>query len=206
MRNDRPTHRERHPVWKHFDKWLKNYRGLMMDAYQAFERDVPESLREDAMYAMAVAAQGCESPANVTILDRDRLDAINVRASGIIIIAGVEYTFQIQDGNWNGTELLAWESDKPFEHHEPTRWALQPARRLIREALAAGRGAFLVVKWDAMLLRGEIADIPRNYAYDRHFQQGSKIETHWKEAAAKHHFEIVTESDANETRKRLKGE
>lgn len=176
-----------------------------MDAYKAFERDIPEPLQEDAMYAMAVAAQGCESPANVTILDRDRLDAINVRASGIIIIAGVEYTFQIQDGNWNGTELLAWESDMPFEHHEPTRWALQPVRRLIGDALVNGKGVFLLEKWDAMLLRTEIADIPRNYAYDRHFQPGVKVESHWKEEAAKHHFEIVAESEATATRKKLKG-
>lgn len=175
---------------------------MSTDPYAAFERDVPVHLREGAMIAMAEAAH-IDGIAGVTILDRDRLDAINCRAHGVIEIDGVEYSFQVQDGNWNGTELLAWDEDKVFEHHVPTKWALQPVARLVDEAITGGRGAFLLAKWDAMLLRQEIASIPGKYGYDRHFAPGLKTEQHWRDAAFKNHFDLVSEEVAAETRGRL---
>lgn len=176
----------------------------MGDPYAAFERDIPERLREAAMCAMAEATGGWAEPSNVYILERDRLDAINCRAHGIITIEGQEYTFQMEDGNRNGTELLAWESDQPFERHEPTRWALQPVGRLIYDALEKGRGPFLLLKWDAILKnRPEVAAIPGKYTYDRYVQPGVAVEKHWTSLAAKHHFEIVTEETAQATRRKL---
>lgn len=176
----------------------------MGDAYAAFERDVPEHLREDAMQCMAEATAGCGEPPNVYILDRDRLDAINCRAHGIITIEGAEFTFQMDDGNRNGTVLREWESDKPFEHHVPVSWALQPSRALIDEAVMASKGPFLIWKWDAMLAnRKAIAEIPGKYAYDKHFAPGGKTESFWRDQAAKHHFEIVSQETADETRAML---
>jgi hypothetical protein len=178
--------------------------GEGVDPHEAFERDVPEHLREDAMQMMAEATGGWGSHPSVTILEHDRLDAINCRASGIIEIQGNEFTFQMEDGNWNGTVLLAWESDRPFEQHVPIRWALQPSRELVGRALEEGRGPFLILKWDAILKnRPDVAAIPDKYSYDRYVQPGGKVESHWKQAAAKHHFEIVTEDEAKRTRKRL---
>lgn len=169
-------------------------------AWEAFERDVPERLREDVLTMLAEATQGVEHDC-IHILVSDRIDAINCRAHGIIEIEGEEYTFQMQDGNWNGTELLAWNEDKPFELHVPTQWALQPTRNLIGEALAEGKGPFLLLKWDAILKnRPEVAEIPGNYSYDRRVQPGGLVEKHWREKAAKHHFEIVTQEEADETR------
>lgn len=171
--------------------------------YAAFDRDVPEARREDVMTMLAEAAQGTEHEC-VTILDSDRLDAINVRVHGIIEIEGNEHSFQLEDGNWNGTVLLAWDEDKPFEHHKPIRWALQPRQDLIDDALQTGRGEFLVFKWDAILAnRPKVAAIPAKYSYDRHFQPGGAVEKHWQEAAAKHQFVIVTEETATETRAML---
>lgn len=174
-----------------------------MGAYEAFERDVPEHLREDAMQMMAEATGGWAAHEFVTILEHDRIDAINARASGIIKIGEGEFTFQMEDGNRNGTVLLAWESDRPFEYHVPTRWALQPKPELVFEALDKGRGLFLLAKWDAMLRRPEIADIPGKYGYDRRVQPGCQVENYWKAKAASHHFDIVTEDEAAETRARL---
>lgn len=176
------------------------------DPYADFERDVPEHLREDAMQAMSEATGGYGEPTNVHILEHDRMDAINCRAHGIITIEGEEYTFQMEDGNRNGTVLLAWESDQPFERHEPTRWALQPTRDLIDKAIMSDSGPFLLLKWDAILKNlPNVAAIPGKYSYDRYVQPGGLVEGHWRKAAAKHHFEIVTEETAQETRARLKG-
>jgi hypothetical protein len=170
------------------------------DPYEAFEKDVPAHLREDAMQAMAEATGGYGAPSNVHLIEHDRIDAINCRAHGVITIEGVEYVFQMADGNHNGTELLSWDEDKPFGRHEPTRWALQPEPGLIDEALAGGRGQFLLAKWDIMIARPEVAEIVRSYAYDRYVQPGGLIEKHYRDKAAKHHFEIVTEETAQETR------
>lgn len=176
----------------------------MSDPYEAFEQDVPERLREDAMTMMAEATHMDGAHDCIQILDRDRIDAINCRAHGIIEIEGEEYTFQMQDGNWNGTELLAWNEDREFEHHVPAQWALQPTRDLIGKAHEEGRGSFLLLKWDAMLSnRPSIAEIPGKYSYDRRVQPGGKVETYWKAKAAEHHFDIVLQEEADATRKLL---
>lgn len=174
------------------------------DPYEAFNRDIPEHLREEVMTAMAEATSGWGEPSNVHILEHDRIDAINARAEGIVTVEGKEYTFQMENGNWNGTVLLAWQSDKPFEYHEPTRWALQPKRDLIDQAIESGKGPFLIMKWDAILAnKSELKDLLRNYSYDRYVQPGSVVENHYREKATKHLFDIVLEETANETRKTL---
>lgn len=174
-----------------------------MDAYQAFERDVPAQMHDDVMTMLSEAAHDDGAHDAVTILDRDQLNAVNVRVSGIVTIGDVEYTFHLEDGDRNGTRLLAWEDDKPFEYHVPTRWTLAPQQRLIDNAILNDKGPFLIWKWDAMIARPEIAAIASKYAYDRHFAPGSKTEKHWRDAAARHHFDIVSEEQAGEIRQRL---
>lgn len=174
-----------------------------LDPYAAFDRDVPEQRRDDVMTMLSEAAHDDGAHKCVTILDRDRLNAINVRVAGIVELDGKEFSFQLQDGDWNGTELLSWEDDKPFEYHTPTRWALQPDSALVDKALLDGNGPFLLAKWDAMLRRAEIAEIPGKYGYDRHFAPGVVSEKHWRDAAAKHRFEIVSQETADETRAKL---
>lgn len=155
------------------------------------------------MQMIAEAAGGwCDHP-SVTILDRDRHDAINVTAHGIVVVEGVEHRFIVDDGNWNGTVLRDWDGDEVFEYHKPTVYALQPEARLIDEAIMSGKGPFLLMKWDAMLRHADIASIPGNYAYDRRFQPGGFIEGHYRKAAAKHRLVIVDEETANETRRLL---
>jgi hypothetical protein len=176
-----------------------------MSPDEAFERDIPEHIRDEIMYAIAGTASGWEEDSRVTILDRDRMDAINVRASGIIEVNGNEYWFIVEDGNWNGTVLHAWDyaGEQKFEYHQPTQWTLQPQRHLIDRAIVSGKGPFLLAKWDIMAARPEIAEIVRSYAYDRYVQPGCVTEDHWRDKAAKHHFEIVDRETADETRKRL---
>lgn len=172
-------------------------------AQQAFEATVPAHLQEDVMQMIAEAAGGWCNHSSVTILDRDRHDAINVTAHGIVMVEGVEHRFIVDDGNWNGTVLRDWDGDMVFEHHRPTVYALQPEARLIDQAIMSGKGPFLLMKWDAMLRHADIASIPGKYAYDRMMQPGGLIEDHYRKAAAKHHFVIVDEETAQETRKTL---
>src|SRR3546814_10715369 len=82
------------------------------DADAAFDRDIPEHLREDVMTMICEAAQGWSEHEAVTILERDRLDAINVRAHGIVTVGDDEFTFIVEDGNRNGTRL----EDRSEEH------------------------------------------------------------------------------------------
>ena len=91
-----------------------------------------------------------------------------------------------------------------FEYRKPTVYALQPEARLVDQAIQSGKGSFLLLKWDAVLRNlPELAAIPGKYAYDRHFQPGIRVEDHWRKAAAKHHFVIVNEETAAETRRQL---
>lgn len=169
---------------------------------ERFELDVPAAIRDSVMETLAECAQGAEAP-NVYIFERDRIDAINVRAHGCITLEGEEYTFIIRDGNWDGTVLVAWNEDREFEPHPRIQWTLQPTAALLDEAFVSGRRQFLLWKWDAMILRPEIAKIPGSYAYDKMVQPGLVTEKYWRAEAAKHHFDIVSVEEATETRKRL---
>ncbi len=170
---------------------------------QRFEASVPEDQRENVFMMMAEVTGGYGDHDCITVLEREQIDAINARAHGIIRIGDDEFTFSFRDGNHDGSVLEDWEGDAPWEPTPRTEWALQPLRHLVYQAIDSGRGPFLVQKWDIIAKRPEVADIVRNYAYDRMMQPGGKIEQHYKAAAAKHQFEIVDREQADETRARL---
>lgn len=175
-----------------------------MNTDEKFKRDILPEDHDSVMTMLCEAAQGINDYKEVTILETDRLDAINVRAHGILEWRGREYVFIIEDGNWNGTTIESWDEDKEFNPLPRTQWALQPIPRLVGDAILANRGPFLILKWDAMLQRDQISSIPGKYSYDRYVQPGSYVENYWKKKAAEHHFEIVPQEVADETRKRLK--
>ncbi len=194
------THQPAHPEGGAFS----DGKGRKLSADEAFAASVPAHLQDDVFQMLAEAAAGCCEHKSVTIFDRDRMNAINVRAHGIVTVEGVEYRFILRDGNNDGTVLEDWDGDAVFEHHKPTVYALQPEARLIDQAIMSGKGSFLLMKWDAMLSNHrDLADIPGKYAYDRYFQPGIVSERHYRDAAAKHHFVIVDEETARETRARL---
>lgn len=173
---------------------------------EAFERDIPPDQQEMVMTEICEAAiDGRGQHGRVYITNVDHMDVINLCASGSIEIDGTEFWFIVENGNWNGTVLRGWEEagQQKFEHHTPTQWALVPRNDLVGDAIALGRGPFLVAKWDAMLARADVASIPSKYAYDRHFQPGGKVERHWKDAAAKYGFVLTDQEQANEVRARL---
>lgn len=172
----------------------------------AFDADIPAALRDDLMTAICEAAHMGEGQHGcVHILEQDRLDAINARAEGIVTVDGREFWFIVESGNWNGTVLEGWEhaGTQDFKPSPRTQWALAPRADLVSDAIVAGRGPFLVAKWDAFLARPDVAGIPGKYTYDRMMQPGLKIEQHYREVAAKHGFVLTDQESADEIRARL---
>lgn len=177
---------------------------------EAFERDIPAEHRDDVMQMICETAQCGDDyhPDHVSILDRDRIDAINVRAEGILTFQGREFAFIVRDGNWDGTVLEGWEEagKQTFEPSPRTVWALAPQPSLVSDAIANGKGPFLVTKWDHFITRPEIARITSSYTYDRMMQPGLKVERYWKAEAAKYQFIITDQEHADEIRSRLLAE
>jgi hypothetical protein len=174
------------------------------ETYAAFERDVPEALRDEVITMMSEATSGCGDHECVTILEHDRIDAINHQASGTIVIEGKEYAFQMADGCNAGTILLSWNDEEAdFERHVPIRWTLQPDAEAVAKSLESGRGALLIAKWDIMMKWDQVAKIVTSYAYDSHFAPGFVTDRHWRDKAARHGLVLVDEETAAATRKRL---
>lgn len=173
---------------------------------EAFSRDIPEAEVDNVLTAISEAAhEGKGTHGIVTILEQDRLDAINVRASGTVLLDGKEYSFIVSDGDRNGTDLESWEESgtQDFKPFERTQWALAPNQAEISKAIASKKGAFLIAKWDALLSQSEVSRIPSNYAYDRMMQPGIVVERHYKETAAKRGFVLTDQEDADSVRRRL---
>ncbi len=172
----------------------------------AFDADIPAAIRDDIMTAISEAAHlGEGTHGYVHILEQDRIDAINVRAEGVVTIEGKEYWFIVQDGNWNGTVLEGWvfSGKQNFEPLPVPQWALAPRPDLVSDAIGSGNGPFLIAKWDALMSRPDVARIPGNYAYDRRVQPGLKIEQHYRDTAAQYGFVLTDAENAAEIRSRL---
>jgi len=178
--------------------------GQTLDADAAFDRDVPETMRDDLYQAMSEATANGEGVGDVSICEHDRIDAVNCRASGFVRIGDREFAFEMEDGNSRGTVLLHWgEQERLFERHVPTRYAVQPNADMIGKAIEIGSVRLLVMQWDAMAKREDVADMLRGYAHDRFCAPGHVTDTHFRERAAKMGMVIVDEETAAETRRRL---
>lgn len=143
----------------------------------------------------------------VWVADIQDLNVCNQAITGTFWIDGTEYSFEAECGDWNGWVWRSISADAPVPtieiHH--TKWALEPNNELVGDALMKGEGKFLIAKWDALISREPCKSIPGSYSYDRHFQPGGSVETHWKDKAAKYGFVLVDQETANETRARLSG-
>lgn len=180
--------------------------GFETAAEQAFAAAVPEHLQQEIRERMCEAAHSERAAfQGIHIINRDWLNVINVRVSGTIEIESVEHWFILESGDCAGDVLRAWDEvgEKEFAPYQPTRYVLAPTENIVGEAILAGRGPFLIAKWDAIATRADVAKIPADYAYDRFFQPGGQIEGHYRDAAAKFGFRLVDEEHAAEIRARL---
>lgn len=173
-----------------------------LGAEAAFCRDIAEADHEDVLQRMFEPLYGNPQD-GVTILNHDRIDAINSVAEGIIEYGGQEYWFCIEDGNNNGSVLAGWNEagQQAYEVPRPVQHALAPPLGTICNHI--GRERFLLAKWDALLACADVNEIARKYDYDRYFQPGSLTDRHWRSAAERRGFEIVDRETALARRQRL---
>lgn len=175
-----------------------------IDPDAAFERDVPEAVREDLWQRMSDATASGEGDDLVSVHDHERSNALNARASGTVRVGDREFAFEMEDGDRNGTVLLHWgEEERVFERSEPVRYAVQPTPEAIARSIEAGRTALLLASWDAIAAQPQVAELLRAYGYDRHFAPGGVTETHWQSKAARMGLVIVHAETAVETRRLL---
>lgn len=141
----------------------------------------------------------------VWIADIQAINQANHVLVGVFWLGGVEYSFEAESGDNNGWMWRSISADEPIPSIEiqHTKWALEPNSALVDKALRAGQGEFLVAKWDALSGREPYKSLPGKYAYDRFFQPGILIETHYRDLAAKVGFVLVDQQAADETRVRL---
>lgn len=177
------------------------------DVYDKFMDDIPdEKDQEEILTILSEAVSGYRDYAKdkITILDRHASDAINHTGHGIIMWKGVEYTFTLESGNWNGTVLHEWDGvGEAYEEPVPVIYTLQPIPELVTQAIVSGKGPFLVFKWDAMVKNLNLNETLRKYLYDRHFAPGIKTSEHYRPIFAKHKVEVVEQEEADATRARL---
>lgn len=176
------------------------------EVWEAFCEAIPEKYREDILTNMSEAAHSDRYQTDqVRILNRTRHDMINVTVEGIVSYNDREYSFHLEDGNWNGTQLRGWNGlGSEWEEYVPTPLALAPRGNLISAALApGGNPAFLLKKWDLFLTREDVNKILRDYAYDRFFQPGGVVENHYRDKVESLGLVITTKEDADQIRKRL---
>jgi hypothetical protein len=139
------------------------------------------------------------------IADRQNIDACNEVIVGSFWASGIEYAFEAENGNNAGWVWRSVSSDSSIPDIEiiRTQWALEPRSDIVAKAIMDGQESILLIKWDALLSRKEIASIPQSYGYDKHFSPGLKTNTYWREKAAEYGFVLVSDDQAKETRARL---
>jgi len=142
---------------------------------------------------------------HVFISEIEMINATNYQISGAFWLGGKEYGFLVEMGDNNG---FVWreitdEGPIPDARVERTRYALAPRSDIVQKHLQNGSSALLIGLWESFLEREQYKDLIGKYEYDRMFQPGSKIESHYRAKAAEVGFEIVSKEDADATRARL---
>jgi hypothetical protein len=169
-----------------------------------FSEDVPSHLQDNVLQRIVEAAYGYTEEPEITIIDVEHLDALNIEFTGTITFEGREHSFHIRDGNNNGTEIISWNGDIEIEKEPPVNFTIAPLTYKISDAIQAGTAAELLKKWDRDCTQDDnIAPLARNYAYDRFFAPGGAAAMAHKKKAEKYGYEIVEACDAQAVRKRL---
>ncbi len=129
-------------------------------------------------------ARGDGDTDGVHFRDVHQHNACNHTLSGTIDVDGIEYGFIIDNGDWNGTQVRAWGAaeDVPTYRHEPG----EPLTFIPRNDIMGKVAVELYAYWQT---QAWFTKLVSDYLYDRHFAPGGKIETHYREAAAKRGLE-----------------
>ncbi|MEP4192212.1 MAG: hypothetical protein ABJN51_14095, partial [Sneathiella sp.] len=80
-----------------------------------FDKDVPAAIQDEVLTRIVEAAWGYTEDKDISIIDVESSDVLNMEVTGTIMIDGVEHSFHIRDGNNNGTEIVAWNAELEIE-------------------------------------------------------------------------------------------
>lgn len=123
----------------------------------------------------------------IYISDVHQHNACNHTVTGILNHDGKEFCFIIESGDWNGTVVRHFgEELRHFEPPPPPIYDMVPINPNLEKERPEMYRVYLAWKkldWFQELLR--------NYAYDRHFQPGVKIEGYYKNKALEKGLRIV---------------
>ena len=138
----------------------------------------------------------------VYIADCQMINACNHLASGSFWWGGVEYSFLVENGNWNGFVFRELSDTAPIPDVtiQRTRWAIAP---LNVDVATPQQARTLLATWKIFEGRADIKEMLGSYNYDRTWQPGGLIEGHYRDKAAKIGARIVSEDHANEIRQGL---
>lgn len=175
-----------------------------LDAEGRFSRDIPKADHVGVKTIMSEAAAYGDHADIVTILERDQLDPVNVRALGVITWKGREHSFDIECGNRIGFALLGWNDDRDSQPDTAKVWALQPKNATLCAVQTPSQAKTLLRLWAiALEEKPTIASIPEEYTRDLRERPGEVTKAYWAARAGIHGFDIVSEVAAKGTRGHL---
>ena len=163
---------------------------------------VCERITELMIDESSFAGDGEGTDGHVYLSDCQMIDACNYRASGSFWWGDIEYSFLVDNGNRNGFVFRELSDTAPIPNVEVhrTRWAIAPLNTNVRTPQQA---RFLLAKWKGFEERADVKEMVRDYSYDRTWQPGGLIESHYRDKAAKIGARIVSEDHAQEIRRDL---
>jgi hypothetical protein len=121
-----------------------------------------------------------------------KYDVINCVMSGTIDFRGAEYRFIIQDGDWNGTEVLEFELEEEgevgfYETSPPKLYYFVPDYSLIKEE----NWESARVIYENWIKEEWFKEKERGMNYDRFFMPGGKIKSHYGDWAAEKSLKVI---------------
>ena len=139
---------------------------------------------------------------HISIAEIEAINACNHVAVGVFWRGGVEYAFEVESGNNAGFVWRSISQDGPIPEIQitHTKWALAPRADVVEKHVQKGSQTQLLTLWDVFLERPDVAAILTKYAYDRHFQPGSKVESYWRGQADNVGMVLVPQEEADSVR------
>jgi len=128
----------------------------------------------------------------------------NVTMQCVFCWKGIEYSVELDDGNWNGTVINDWVWEWGFlNHYEllPIQYNIMPLS-FPDDPISVH---LLLTKWERMIESRKLDYVIYNYAYDRFVESDPFIQSlhHYNEMAKSEGFKIVTQPVADQFREEL---
>lgn len=151
-------------------------------SFDEFEAHYGTNVASDTLSRICESAYQPYKPPmrDVTIENIHRHNAVNMTITGYVNHAGIDFFFEVEDGDWNGTVVTAFSTQElaPFESPTPVTYTMVPTNGQLKQANPAMYGVYL-----AWMRETWFSDLVRQYNYDRYVQPGVVVEQTYKQAA-----------------------